>query len=281
MKIPSFLKSKFKSRRNAIISLLILIPLCVLISLFCFEFVYNRGIVSSSHPQESILPLEIGNYLFLVVMGSFTFLVGFPIGFYEFVGLAKNAAFASSSSQVEVYFFIHPIIAFVIYWIVFGGLVFLTINKRSKFAYFLVFILAVTAEMAHTKNADCVLIVDDEQSFLRSIKRLLSQMGYSVLHASGGEEALEIYKQNHKEISLVMLDILMPDMDGIETFSRIREIDSGAKVLLCSGYSRDENVDCLLDSGAVGFIQKPFDYRLLSSKVSTAINQNKNETVMS
>jgi two-component system cell cycle sensor histidine kinase/response regulator CckA len=109
-----------------------------------------------------------------------------------------------------------------------------------------------------------VLLVDDEQTIRSSARRLLERLGYNVLLAEDGNTALEIYKNNKDAISLVILDLIMPDMDGPETFEKLIAFDPRVKVLLLSGYSRDEKVERLLAKGALGFAQKPFDIKTLS-----------------
>jgi DNA-binding NtrC family response regulator len=114
--------------------------------------------------------------------------------------------------------------------------------------------------------------VDDEDIIRLSSRRLLEKLGYQVLTAENGETASLIYKKNKDNISLVMLDIIMPIMDGAETFFALRNINPQVKVLLFSGYSNDEKVDLMLDNGAVGFLQKPFDLNTLSNVLKKALS---------
>jgi CheY-like chemotaxis protein len=99
---------------------------------------------------------------------------------------------------------------------------------------------------------------------------MLETLGYRVLMADNGKTALEIYRQKRAEISLVILDLIMPLMDGPETFHRLREIDPDVRVLLSSGYTHETKMDALL-LGAVGFLQKPYDIEQLSEKLTTAV----------
>lgn len=117
-----------------------------------------------------------------------------------------------------------------------------------------------------------VLIVDDEAMIRNSVKRLLEKMGYVVLTAASGREALKIYDEQQSEISLVILDLIMPEMDGTETFYALRNIDAGVRILLSSGYSKDNKVEKLLKSGATGFVSKPFDLKGLSDSIAKALN---------
>ncbi|MBN2714571.1 MAG: response regulator [Deltaproteobacteria bacterium] len=119
-----------------------------------------------------------------------------------------------------------------------------------------------------------ILVIDDEPMVLRSTRRVLQRMGYTVHTARDGEEALRQFKAHQTELSLVMLDMIMPDMDGSQVFSVLRQIDPGVKVLICSGYARDRKVETLLAAGARAFIQKPFDLELLSHTVKTILESD-------
>jgi CheY-like chemotaxis protein len=112
-----------------------------------------------------------------------------------------------------------------------------------------------------------ILVVDDEGPILRTCARMLEQIGYDVLTASGGKQAIELLRQHGGRISLVMLDMTMPEMSGGETYDRLKEIAPAAKVLLCSGYSLEGQAQKILERGCNGFIQKPFDIATLSAKL--------------
>jgi signal transduction histidine kinase len=117
-----------------------------------------------------------------------------------------------------------------------------------------------------------ILLVDDEPLIRTANQRLLRQLGFSVIPAESGEEALKIYETLRKQIVLIILDYVMPKMDGAETFSRLKALDPDVKVVISSGYSKDGVIDAILDEGAIAFIQKPFDsmqLRELLSKIST------------
>ncbi len=116
-----------------------------------------------------------------------------------------------------------------------------------------------------------ILLVDDEQIIRSSARRLLKKLGYQVLLAENGRRALEIYSKKKDEIFIVFLDLIMPEVDGLQTFRDLREIDPDANIILFSGYSKDEKVEALLEAGAVGFIQKPFDLTGLSIAMKKAI----------
>ncbi|OGU20727.1 MAG: hypothetical protein A2X85_11800 [Geobacteraceae bacterium GWF2_54_21] len=116
-----------------------------------------------------------------------------------------------------------------------------------------------------------ILLVDDEE-MLRSVGRdLLEDLGYTVFLAKNGEQALQVFDAHREEISLVILDMIMPKMGGKEVFLRLREQSPDLKVLFCSGFSREGTGDELVGLGANGFIQKPYNRNDLSRKVSEVL----------
>ncbi|MCF8060872.1 MAG: response regulator [Deltaproteobacteria bacterium] len=103
-----------------------------------------------------------------------------------------------------------------------------------------------------------VLLVDDEPIIVEVGEQMLGSLGFRVFTAGSGREALKVYERYAGEIDLVVLDMIMPDMSGGETFDRLKEADPGVRVLLSSGYSIDGEAREILDRGCSGFIQKPF-----------------------
>ncbi|MBN2525607.1 MAG: response regulator [Deltaproteobacteria bacterium] len=112
-----------------------------------------------------------------------------------------------------------------------------------------------------------ILLVDDEHMIRRSASRLLGSLGYKVLVAANGVEALEVLEQENANLCLVILDLVMPVMDGEKTYHRIREIDNTLPVLISSGYSKGEKVENLISAGAAGFVQKPFDVSVIAEQI--------------
>jgi two-component system, cell cycle sensor histidine kinase and response regulator CckA len=117
------------------------------------------------------------------------------------------------------------------------------------------------------KGEGTVLVVDDEEMIVEVGASLLEKIGYQVLVAKSGEEALEIYRNNDELIDIVLLDMIMPGMGGKETFEKLKQIDPSVKVLLSSGYSINAQTTDLLKCGCRGFIQKPFSMAALSKKL--------------
>jgi PAS domain S-box-containing protein len=114
---------------------------------------------------------------------------------------------------------------------------------------------------------EMILLVDDEEMVLTVTGELLEFMGYRVLLASSGEEAMAVFMEKGKEIDLIILDRIMPGMGGKKTFEALRVVDPHVKVIISSGYSADTEVQSLLAEGCCGFLQKPYRIQELSQKV--------------
>ena len=112
-----------------------------------------------------------------------------------------------------------------------------------------------------------VLLVDDEDVILQVGQELLKTIGYRVLIARNGKEAIGVYENRQDEIDIVILDIAMPKMGGGEAYDRMKAINQDVKVLLSSGYGIDGQATKILERGCDGFIQKPFNIRQLSQRI--------------
>ncbi len=119
---------------------------------------------------------------------------------------------------------------------------------------------------------ETILLVDDDPLILDVGQAMLAALGYAVLVAKDGKEAVEIYRSDGDRIRLVILDMIMPDMGGGQTYDQLKEVDPGVNVLLSSGYSIDGQATAILNRGCNGFIQKPFDLQSLSEKVRTIMD---------
>jgi PAS domain S-box-containing protein len=122
-------------------------------------------------------------------------------------------------------------------------------------------------------GTETVLIVDDEEMVRNLGRRILEGQGYKVLLAGDGAEALEVYRANEGEIDLVVLDLIMPVMDGHKTLKKLRELNPQLKVLLSSGYSANGEARKTLEEGAIGFVQKPFSFIDLAIAVREALDK--------
>jgi DNA-binding NtrC family response regulator len=103
------------------------------------------------------------------------------------------------------------------------------------------------------------MIVDDEESMQELGRELLEEQGYRVIIAGNGHEALELYRDRVKEIDLVILDLVMPGMDGGQTFLELKKINPGIRAFFCTGFMPDQVITALLEEERLRAIQKPFD----------------------
>jgi two-component system cell cycle sensor histidine kinase/response regulator CckA len=121
-------------------------------------------------------------------------------------------------------------------------------------------------------GTEMILLVDDEDVPRDVAKEILEALGYRVLTAKSGNEAIEVYSEKAHEIDMVILDMIMPNMDGGETFERLKEIDPEARVLLSSGYSINGQAQEILSRGCKAFLQKPFNMTTLSQKMREVLD---------
>lgn len=117
------------------------------------------------------------------------------------------------------------------------------------------------------RGSETILFVDDEDILTEFAADLLGGLGYTVLIAGSGKEALEVYQKNWDRIDMVLLDMIMPGMSGGETYDNLKSLNPDIKALLSSGYSIDGQAVAILDRGCNGFIQKPFKIKQLSQKL--------------
>jgi len=125
------------------------------------------------------------------------------------------------------------------------------------------------------RGRETVLLVDDEEIILEIGQEMLSSLGYKVLGAISGKKAIELYRKNREAIDIVILDMIMPDTGGNDTYSELKKIDPGIKVLLSSGYSIDGQATKIMNRGCNGFIQKPFTMKNLSKKLREILDNGK------
>jgi two-component system cell cycle sensor histidine kinase/response regulator CckA len=123
------------------------------------------------------------------------------------------------------------------------------------------------------RRGETVLLVDDSDTLLEVGSQILEVLGYKVLVAGSGKEAIELYEHNREKIALVILDIVMPEMGGGETYDRLKEISPEIKVLLLSGFSINGEATEILNRGCDGFIQKPFNIKKLSCKIREILDE--------
>ncbi|MDY7032345.1 MAG: PAS domain S-box protein [Thermodesulfobacteriota bacterium] len=123
------------------------------------------------------------------------------------------------------------------------------------------------------RGDETVLLVDDEEFIIDVGEKMLKKMGYTVLTARNGKEAINLCEKNREDIDIVILDIIMPDMRGEVTYERLREINPDIAILLSSGYDVDEQATEIIDRESACFIQKPFNIKQLSQSIREILDK--------
>ncbi|MCG8570120.1 MAG: response regulator, partial [Spirochaetes bacterium] len=118
-----------------------------------------------------------------------------------------------------------------------------------------------------------ILVIDDEEILRGIAKSILEECGYDVLVAKDGEEGIDIFRQNKKQIRAVLLDMVMPKKTGKEAFIKMKKIDPNVKVVLSSGFRQDERVKEVMNLGILEFVQKPYTLTRLAQVFDKILNQ--------
>ena len=124
-----------------------------------------------------------------------------------------------------------------------------------------------STEEAGWHRTGTILVVDDEEMLRRVAVRVLSRIGFAVLTASDGVEAINIFRERHDEIACVLLDLNMPRMGGEDTFEELRRIRRDVPVILLSGYDEQQSTQRFCAEGLAGFLQKPYEVAGLLDKL--------------
>ena len=127
-------------------------------------------------------------------------------------------------------------------------------------------LLPCSSETPETNNSDTkvlkgsgrIRLVDDEEIIRHSGQGILEDMGYTVLLAENGKIAVDMYRDDFEEIDLVLMDVIMPEMNGTEAFYKMKEINPECKIIMTSGFTKNEDINKLKDAGLSDFIKKPF-----------------------
>jgi CheY-like chemotaxis protein len=154
-------------------------------------------------------------------------------------------------------------------------------SKLGHGSIFCIYLPATDQEPEHEKisiesiemGSETILLVDDEEYIIDVGEMMLKGLGYRILTASSGKKAIDIFKKQHDDIDLVILDLVMPDMGGEVVFNEIRRIKPDIKVLFASGHYMSDHTRELLQSGSSDFLQKPFNLRQLSANIRCIIDE--------
>ncbi|MCM2285419.1 MAG: response regulator [Desulfobacula sp.] len=146
-------------------------------------------------------------------------------------------------------------------------------GKGSAFMFFLpakrtrVGLKKTEEKPAIINGKGTILLVDDEKGVVEVCSDMLETLGYKVKAVSSGTEAIEAITSGKDRIDLVILDLVMPSMSGQQAFEKIRAIDPDIKIIVSSGYSREEEIEKMMQKGCDGYILKPFDMATLSKRL--------------
>jgi len=154
-------------------------------------------------------------------------------------------------------------------------------SKKGEGSVFTIYIPASVKEVEKKdepsetilKGSETVLLVDDEEDIVDVGAEILVSLGYQVMTAGSGAEAVKIYGENRGSIDILIIDMIMPNMSGGELYDKVREMDRDVKILLSSGYSIDGEASKVMERGCDGFIQKPFGIIELSRKIRDILDQ--------
>ena len=120
-------------------------------------------------------------------------------------------------------------------------------------------------------QGETILVIDDEEVLRKLMKQVLTINGYNVITAENGEKGLEIYKKDHKIISLIILDMIMPGMGGKQCMKEVLKIKSDANVIVASGYTSKEAKKEIAEMGSKALIEKPYDFEDIFNIIQEAI----------
>jgi len=120
----------------------------------------------------------------------------------------------------------------------------------------------------YVPGSGVVLLVEDEEEVLNATKEMLEFLGYRVVAARSGQEALAVYRQRQDEIDLVLMDMIMPGISGGEAVDGLLEVNPSVRIVLASGYSLHGMAGDIMKRGCRAFIQKPYSLNELSRTLS-------------
>jgi PAS domain S-box-containing protein len=170
----------------------------------------------------------------------------------------------------------------VVYGIVKGHDGFIQVySQKGRGSTFHVYLPAIEAAVEEREveglelpsGRETILLVDDEEMVRALGQRVLERCGYTVLMAEDGVQALEMYQAHREEIGLVVLDVVMPEMGGLECLRRLRELDPQVKVLISTGYTANNTAQKLVAGGALGIVEKPFLLQDFAVAVRAALDK--------
>jgi len=123
------------------------------------------------------------------------------------------------------------------------------------------------------RGRETILVVDDEPALRQLMGISLGELGYTVLEAADGVEAIEQYQRHHPGVDLVLIDLVMPRLGGRETYQRLKELDPSVRALFATGYGIDDQVTELLSTGVLGIIRKPYEMTAVENEIRAVLDR--------
>ncbi len=160
--------------------------------------------------------------------------------------------------------------------------IFKVTSQPGKGSSFMIFLPAALSKVKKTSIPEVkqtiysgkgsILLIDDEEGVIEVCSEMLKNLGYQVKAVTDGIQAIEVLKSSDFNIDLVILDMVMPIINGQQTFEKIRKIDPDIKILVCSGYTKEDKIQKMIEQGCNEYILKPFDVAVLSEKLNKVLN---------
>jgi CheY-like chemotaxis protein len=128
------------------------------------------------------------------------------------------------------------------------------------------------------RGCGTALIADDEEAILNITSTMLKRLGFRVITAADGLEAVDLYAEHAEDITFLLMDVNMPNLNGLESVLQIRYIKPKLPVLFMSGYPRQEVMSRFEQQSHAGFIKKPFEINALTAAVRSVMESDRNQS---
>ena len=125
-----------------------------------------------------------------------------------------------------------------------------------------------------TDSKGTVLVIDDEEPVRQVASEILGYLGYTVVMAGSGEDGVKLVREGMRP-DVVLLDVIMPGMNGFQTLRKLRETEPDLPILICTGYSDRKAAESLVNEGADGFVNKPYDIETLAKQIAKLHRETK------
>ncbi|MEJ2544104.1 MAG: response regulator [Calditrichaceae bacterium] len=125
--------------------------------------------------------------------------------------------------------------------------------------------------MSEAENRKTILVIDDEEMIRDIAQDMLNHLGYNIVSAADGESAVEVFKEKNQSIDLIIVDLIMPRMNGMICLQKLKEINKAVPVIVASGISEVSKKRLVMDLGAHGYLEKPYSIKSLKEICSSVL----------